>query len=221
MIKAVIFDMDGVIIDSEPVYMNWFGKFLKANDIIIEEKELYKLAGGSAKMEEQLLSTWWNEAKRENKTAKEIYHLFDLFYTEDLKENPFSYVDVKDKHIDSVMSTLKEKGYKVAIASSSSMNNIKYVIKEIDIEKYVDVIVSGEMFQESKPNPEIYNDTLKRLGLKPQECIVIEDSTYGIQAAKAAGIITYAKKDTRFYYEQNMADAIIDDLSQIIRILNL
>lgn len=53
-----------------------------------------------------------------------------------------------------------------------------------------------------------------------QECIVVEDSTYGIQAAKAAGIITYAKKDTRFHYEQNMADAIIEDLSQIMNMLN-
>ena len=84
----------------------------------------------------------------------------------------------------------------------------------------MDVIVSGEMFRESKPNPEIYKFTLKKLGLEARECVAIEDSTYGIQAAKGAGITTFAKKDNRFHYNQSIADVVIDDLSQIITSLN-
>ena len=87
--------------------------------------------------------------------------------------------------------------------------------------EFVDVIVSGEMFQESKPNPEIYNYTLSKLNLKPEECIAIEDSTYGIQAAKGAGITTFAKRDDRFHFEQDMADVVIDDLLQIIRFFKI
>ena len=101
------------------------------------------------------------------------------------------------------------------------MDGIQYVIKEIGIVEFVDVIVSGEMFQESKPNPEIYNYTLSKLNLKPEECIAIEDSTYGIQAAKGAGITTFAKRDDRFHFEQDMADVVIDDLLQIIRFFKI
>ena len=219
MLKAIIFDMDGVIIDSEPLYLGWFQKFLEANNIFVEDEEFNRLAGCSAKMEEQLLGKWWNESKNDHKDEEEVYDLFDGFYKEHIKENPYSYKDIKDKDIDYVMSTLKQRGYKVAIASSSSMEVIQYVIHEINIEKYVDVIVSGEMFQESKPNPEIYHYTLSRLQFEPQECIAIEDSTYGIQAAKGANITTFAKKDDRYHYEQNRADKIIDDLSQIIELL--
>lgn len=219
--KAVIFDMDGVIIDSEPIYLNWFKKFLEANGITVEEEEFNKLAGCSPKTEEQLLERWWNESKNESKTKKEIYCLFEKFYTEYIKEHPYSYVDIKDKNIDSVMSILKEQGYQVAIASSSPMDVIKNIISEIDLEKYIDVIVSGEMFKESKPNPEIYKFTLKKLGIKAEECIAVEDSTYGIQAAKGANITTYAKRDTRFNFKQNMADEVIDDLSQIITLLSI
>lgn len=221
MIQAVIFDMDGVIIDSEPLYLGWFRKFLEKNNILVNDREFNQLAGCSAKMEEQLLGEWWNRAKKQQKTSKQVYDLFDVFYKKYIKDNPYSYLDIKDKDIDNVMSTLKRKGYQIAIASSSAMEVIKYVIHEIDIEKYIDIIVSGEMFRESKPNPEIYNFTLKKLQRKPEECIAIEDSTYGIQAAKGAGITTFAKKDNRFHYEQSMADEVIDDLSQIISLLNI
>lgn len=220
MIKAVIFDMDGVIIDSEPLYLGWFRKFLEENHIFVEEEVFNQLAGCSAKMEEQLLGKWWNQSKNEHKSEKEIYALFDDFYKGYIKKNPYSYVDIKDENIDNAMAWLKRNGYQIAIASSSSMNVIQCVIKEIDIEKYVDVIVSGEMFRESKPNPEIYIFTLKKLGLEARECVAIEDSTYGIQAAKGAGITTFAKKDNRFHYNQSMADMVIDDLSQIITSLN-
>ena len=67
----------------------------------------------------------------------------------------------------------------------------------------------------------IYNYTLSKLNLKPEECIAIEDSTYGIQAAKGAGITTFAKRDDRFHFEQDMADVVIDDLLQIIRFFKI
>ena len=221
MLKAVIFDMDGVIIDSEPLYLGWYRKFLEENNIFVEDREFNKIAGAYAKVEEELLAKWWNEAKADHKTGEEIFCLFDEFYEEYVKEHPYSYNDIKDKDIHDVMCTLKQNGYKIAIASSTPMDGIQYVIKEIGIVEFVDVIVSGEMFQESKPNPEIYNYTLSKLNLKPEECIAIEDSTYGIQAAKGAGITTFAKRDDRFHFEQDMADVVIDDLLQIIRFFKI
>lgn len=221
MIKAVIFDMDGVIIDSEPLYLGWYRKFLEENNIFVEEKEFNKIAGAYAKVEEQLLAKWWNEAKADCKTGEEVYRLFDKFYEKYVKEHPYSFHDIKDKNIYEVMYLLKQNGFKIAIASSTPIDIIRQVIEEINIAKFVDVIVSGEMFKESKPNPEIYNFTMAQLNLTPKECIAIEDSTYGIQAAKNAGIATLAKKDDRFHFNQKIADEVIDDLMQIFEILKI
>ena len=82
MIKAVIFDMDGVIIDSEPLYLGWYRKFLEENNIFVEDREFNKIAGAYAKVEEELLAKWWNEAKADHKTGEEIFCLFDEFYEE-------------------------------------------------------------------------------------------------------------------------------------------
>lgn len=70
--------------------------------------------------------------------------------------------------------------------------------------------MSGKWFKNSKPDPEIYLYTLNKLGLLAEDCIVVEDSTYGIQAAKAAGLTVAAVRDTKFGLDQSMADYLID-----------
>lgn len=104
---------------------------------------------------------------------------------------------------------------KIGLASSSTKETISKVLDTIELKSYFDVIVSGEDFVESKPNPEIYHDTLKKLGLNQQNCIVIEDSTVGIQAAKNAGLFVIAKEDKRFNFDQSKADFSIIDFKQL------
>lgn len=220
MIKAVIFDQDGVLIDSEPIYLSWFKDFLDYNNIKVETEEFNSLAGCSAKMEKVLLHKWWNENKKESLTEDEVFTLCEKYWEDEKVEEEFSYKKVKNPNVEEVMKQLKNLGCIIVIASSSSMANIKSAVKEIEIEKYIDLIVSGEMFQESKPNPEIYNYTLNKLGLKSNECISIEDSTYGILASKNAGITTVAKIDNRFHFDQSPADYRINDLIEIIDIIN-
>ena len=220
MIKAVIFDQDGVLVDSEPVYLGWFQEFLDDNGIVIDRKEFNTLAGCSAKMERVLLKKWWNEAKNDNLTEEQVYTLCERYWKNSNVEKNFSYKNIKNANVEKVMSKLKDMGYMVAIASSSPIDNIKHVVSEIEIGQYVDLIISGEMFKESKPNPEIYNHTVERLGLKPEECIAVEDSSYGILAAKNAGITTIAKIDERFNFDQSPADYKINDLIEVLDIIN-
>ena len=221
MIKAVIFDQDGVLVDSEPVYIKCFKDFLDANDIHLDLEEIYTLAGCSGEMEKILLAKWWNQAKGDNLSPQEVYKMCERFWEVTGAEKNFSYKDIPNPHVKEVISTLKKDGYIVAIASSSPMDNIKHVAKEIGVSSYIDLIVSGHMFKESKPNPEIYNYTVSKLGLDKEECLVIEDSTDGIQAAKAAGLVTVAKKDDRFSYNQSPADYKIDDLIEILDIVKM
>ena len=75
--------------------------------------------------------------------------------------------------------------------------------------------MSGEMFKESKPDPEIYLYTLSKLGLAAEDCIVVEDSTYGICAAKAAGLKVAARRDTRFPFDQSGADYLLEETCRL------
>ena len=80
------------------------------------------------------------------------------------------------------------------------------------ISNYFDLICTGDDFTESKPSPEIYLYCMNQFGLKPQECIVVEDSVFGIEAGKRAGMYVIARK-TNFSFSQEQADVIVTDLN--------
>ncbi len=114
-----------------------------------------------------------------------------------------------------VLRLLKEKGYLVALASSTQMDIIMRVLNENQIASYFDIIVSGSQFRQSKPNPEIYFYTAGQLGVTPEECLVIEDSTLGITAASRAGMIIAALIDDRFGFDRSLAHYEIRNLDEI------
>ncbi|MCI8294015.1 MAG: HAD family phosphatase [Hespellia sp.] len=220
MIKAVIFDLDGVIADTEPFYDNILGDFFAKNDVLIDQKTRRTLTGlTSKKIQNQILVQWWADAGKGPITEEEVDALLEDHMDAFRAGGGVPYAKLKDPDIQSLVAILKERGYKLAIASGSTMKDIERAAHEIELESYMDILVSGEMFKESKPNPEIYNYTVNKLGLKKEECLVVEDSTYGIQAAKAAGLITVAKRDDRFAFDQSHADFMVDRLSQLEEVL--
>lgn len=93
------------------------------------------------------------------------------------------------------------------------------MLRELAILPLFEVIASGNDFRESKPNPEIYLHVAAELHAKPQQCTVIEDSTYGIQAAIRAGMRVLAKRDQRYGFDQSPAHALFDDLAEIPALL--
>lgn len=210
-IKAVIFDMDGVIIDSEPVYLNHLASFLYENDIKVPHNELCKIVGRSSKKTFQLIENYWYGRF----TSDELESMY-LDFSKDFRVD---YNLIINSNIKGVLQFLKEQGYLIALASSSSLKNINTVLKTCKITHFFDQVVSGEMFTESKPNPEIYNYTMKQLNCSPAECVAIEDSTVGIEAAKNSGLIVVAKRDDRFNFHQESADYIINDASEILTII--
>ena len=208
-IKTVIFDMDGVIFDSETMYMNDLIRFFKQHDIEIQASDCIPLIGIDSKLYYEQAYTMWNE--------KTDFITFKNMLQEYFRSFECDYKAVVRPQIYSVLENLS-KHYKIALASSSRFNAINNALNQAGLRKYFSLIVSGEQFKESKPNPEIYLHTIKELNVNKDEAI-IEDSPKGILAANRAGIKVLALKDDKFGLDQSQADIIIDELNDIIKFI--
>lgn len=184
MLEGVIFDMDGVIIETEPIYAKRRMAFFHEYGLSVPNTMNQAFAGSNAKL---VFQTLIPNQPEEQARALQAYLNF--------KENyPISVGELIDEDIYPVLDYLKGCGVKIAIASSSTVSEIEETISVGEIAEYFDLIVSGEEFPMSKPHPAIYQATSQRLKLKPSNLLTIEDSVYGIQAAQAASIPVVAKK---------------------------
>jgi|SRR3989344_2188058 len=209
MIKAVIFDMDGVIIDSESIQSKAFEEVLKEYD----KRPIHNKYG--------IVQTVGIRAKENWERLKELYHIdekIEILITKRRK--------IYQKLIQSeckpmpgllpALDFLKRHKLKLAIASSSNKKNINIVLSKLDIVHYFSVVVSGEEIVNGKPNPDIFLETVKRLHAEPKECIVIEDAESGILAAKAAGmkVIAVPNKYTK-HHDFSKSDIVVDSLDRL------
>lgn len=211
MIKAVIFDMDGVLINSEPIYYETLKQYLADKNLPCNEKILKRTVGASVDTTETVLYTFFPKGTD-----------FELFQ-EEVHKITFPPLDYKAIQYPGIIETLKElrnRGIKVALASASPVDVIHRVCDCLEIRSYFDSILSGEMFHESKPHPEVYLQSAKLLDVACEECLVIEDSNYGITAGKAAGMTVLAKKDDYFGIDQSQADGFIEELEDILSYLD-
>lgn len=212
MIKAIIFDMDGVLIDSELYFQTNLQNHLKHFGINASMEDLLPIVGGTTQHYDMVLEPFLKEATISRAE-------FDSYSQDFYSNNPTPYKKLLNPHVEDVLKWLKQRDYKIAIASSSKMYEIKDFLDTCHLTKYFNLIMSGEMFIESKPNPEIYSVCVEKLNLQVDECIAIEDSEYGIMAAKNAHLLCIAKQDQRFQHNQSYADYHINDLIEIIQII--
>ena len=209
MIKAVIFDMDGVLVDSERVFIDYLAKFFEINRVLLDKEKLYYLVGTPANTDDVFV------AEKLNMNIDEARKIKDQFFI----DNPIRYGEILKDYVKETLDYLKKHSIKIALASSSSMKSIERALGECKIEDYFCQIVSGEMFKESKPNPEIYEYSVSRLGLDKKEIIVVEDSCYGVCSAKAAGLKVCAINDPLFNFDLSKADYKVNSLKEFIDIM--
>lgn len=210
-IKAVVFDMDGVLIDSEPVYLEHAVKMLQAKHPHVTNEALNPTVG----MRSKEYNTFMAELLRMREDDPHFQGLLKELNT----TCHVTYSEIMRPQVPGVLRALREKGIKIGLASSSSLSNIHQVLTECGIKEYFDSIVSGDAFVHAKPDPEIYLCTFKRLEVEPQEVLVVEDSTYGVAAGAASGAFVAALKDERFSFDQSPADRRIDSLTEILQII--
>lgn len=209
MISAVIFDMDGVIVNSEPVYQQIEKEMFKELGIQIDP-ETYRTFVGL-----RTLEMWGAIVDR----FQLLHHPVDLDREEEKrylewvnKKNGMLTVDGSIQ----LIRLLKDHGYRLALASSNSSMAIKTVLVKFEINDYFQITMSGEQVEKSKPDPEIFIKTAVGLGHDPEHCLVIEDSSNGVKAARKAGMkcIAYENRETGIQ-DLSEANLIVRDLREI------
>ena len=180
MIKAIIFDMDGVLIDAKDLHYEALNKALRLFGIEISRYDhLTTFDGLPTKIKLQMLSQKYylpqdlhgfiNEIKQ-SYTAEFIYQSIHPMF-----------------HHQYALSKLKQDGYRIAVCSNSIRNTIELMMNRAALMKYIDLIISNEDVMKPKPDPEMYQLAISKFGLNPKECIVVEDNPNGIKAGKASG----------------------------------
>jgi len=209
MIKAVLFDMDGVIIDSEPLHKQIEMDMLKSFGANVERRELEAMAGTPLKVFCQTMKDRYSISLPvdEMVAIKKERYFEELCAIEDIE--PI-------EGIPELLQRLKSAGLKIALASSSPIEVIEYIISAFDIRQYFDTVVTGDYVERGKPAPDIFLYAAKQIGVNPDECVVIEDSGNGVRAAKAARMKCIAFKNLNSGHQDiSPADMVIEKFDEI------
>lgn len=209
--KTIIFDMDGVLVDSEWQYHLRMKEFLKENQVFLSEDVMSRLIGMSwDNMVSLILSSskigWTAEEfnRRLEEHNKRIGRLhYDTCIFQDTRET---------------LQALETSGYRLALASSSEEIYVRQMLEDCGLEEKFQVVLSHKDVKRSKPDPEIYLKAAEKLGVSPQECIAVEDSFYGIAAAKGAGMTVVALRPLHYEIDQSAADLQIDHLKELLQL---
>ena len=199
--KAVIFDMDGVLIDSEPAYLKMNMEMFSQLGIKMDDENYKALVGlPSVPMWKMLIEKYGLK-----NSVSDFIHLEKKRMLEILDS------DLITKPVDGInelISILKENRFRLSVASSSAKDNINFVLEKLGIKDSFEFIISGEEVKHGKPSPDIFLKVSDYLKILPDKCFVIEDSANGIKAANSAGMksIGFANNGTN---EQNLSEADI------------
>lgn len=214
MLKAIFFDMDGVLVDSEPFHYDAETKIHQSLGITIPA-EIRKNFVGLAN------NVMWEFIKKEYGLHQSISELMDIslrMRMDELLELP---PQQPIKGITALLQSLKENNIKTAVASSSTPQFIFTMIEKAGLTGWFDLYISGDQVPQGKPAPDIFLETARQLFVKPDECIVIEDSANGVKAAVAAGMKCVGFRNPNSG-DQDISPAhlIIDDF-ELLRVADL
>lgn len=209
MIKAILFDMDGVLIDSEYYYHFGTYKWMKRLGFKGDHQELNKLIGTTMATTYDMLYDMFDGKY----TKEELAEINEKYFGE---EDPLDCKKIMFANVKECLVSFRQMGLKLALCSASPMNTIMDNLRQMEIENLFDCIVSGDDFERSKPDPMIYLYAMDKLHVTSEECIVYEDSTIGIAAGKASKAFCIARKDDRFGQDQSQADMLINDINELL-----
>ena len=179
-IKAVLFDMDGLMVDTESLATEAFIHSAKKQGYDMTKEETLLVLGFTTK---SIYEFWENYFKNSDVSGKQLVddhykYIENILFTTGPRKMPY---------IEELLKYLKESNYKVAVASSSNMDHIINNMEKTGLKKYIDEFASGAEVENGKPAPDVFLLAAERLGVKPENCLVLEDSKAGVIAGSSAG----------------------------------
>lgn len=179
--KAVIFDMDGVLIDSEPGYNLSEERLFHSLGLPFGKRELDAITGSSGKEIGKLMKGWKPELTH---SPDELARMYTDALLESLRTNVRSLIPGAAVWI----NRLSAQGIYLSVGSSSTDDMVYHVVRSFGLDPLMDAVVTCDCVKRAKPWPDIFLECARRMGVAPGDCLVIEDSTNGVRAAHAAGM---------------------------------
>lgn len=205
MYKGIIFDMDGVLADTEGYYTHRRDEYLRLMGY--QRQEDTDFTGSNEK------ALWETMVPNDPELRQELL----MGYRAYRKLHPIPFRELLDPQAAALFRTLKEQGQKIGIASSSDPKAIAALVQAAGVEALVDSQISGDQCKAHKPDPEIYLRSLKALGLTAGEALAVEDSPTGILSAKRAGLTVLALRPRHDEpLDQSAADTVISQLMDVV-----
>jgi beta-phosphoglucomutase len=179
MLQAVIFDMDGVIVDSHPIHKKAWRRFLDSVGKDVPEEDLDFILDGRKK--EDILRHFLGELSSEE--IHRLGHEKELLFREEAR------AELRPvEGVEQLLSSLSRARIKLGVASSGSDSRVNFVLRELHLLDYFSAIVAGDEVSAGKPDPAIFRLTSQKLDVAPEQILVFEDSVSGVKAATAAGM---------------------------------
>jgi beta-phosphoglucomutase family hydrolase len=206
-IQAVIFDMDGTMVNNMEYHQIAWREFFKHHGINITDEEFKKSLSG--KKNDKIFTTIFNrqlspeEIQKYNEEKETLYR---EIYKKEIQE-------VNGLH--NMINQLKKNKIQLAIATTAPKKNRDFILTALKLQNQFEVILGDEDVTQGKPSPEIYIKTAQQLGVAPEKCLVFEDSPPGVAAGKNAGMTVIGITTTHSPQELNRADYCINDYTNI------
>ena len=211
--KAAIFDMDGLVLDSERAVLDCWDIVAQRHGLEDIQTFAYSVIGRNVTDTNRMFEERYGTEPGALAIRAEKREIFWEMFGQGL-------VPLKPYTIE-LLTKMKKLGMKIALASSSSREDVVYEMEVLGAKPYFDAIICGDQVTKSKPDPEIFLKAADMLGVKPSECIGLEDSFNGIRACKAAGLYTVMVPDILQPDEEmkELSDVIVKSLADVIPLL--
>ncbi len=213
MEKVILFDMDGVLVNTEPLHYQLWRQVFAERGLDLSFEAYKGCIGANGKRLMELVLEHYGVDYRHDET------MFSRYYQ--LKEEHLRYGEIpRIEGVNDTLAQLQARGYRMAVASSSTQDYIELCTDRAGIGHFFDVRFSAQWVKNTKPAPDVFLAAAEKMGAVPEACVVVEDSTNGTLAAKAAGMrcIGFANPDSAGQC-LDAADVRIDRFAQLLDVL--